>query len=114
MPPPPSSADLAWDLVHARGMPLQTAARRLSMTVPALLELLAEHAPVVRDREWTALRHAGEAPSGREDWYRRRVESVSGQVKKLRGEALEPWVIAERLGVSPAVVNSFTQADDDY
>ena len=47
----PVAPATAWDLVHHRGMSARSAASRLGIRTPALLELLAEHKPVAEAQE---------------------------------------------------------------
>ncbi len=98
-PRQPTNAEQAWALVHVDGLDVGTAARRLRLRPPAVLAMLAQQAPVVREREWLELGLAGEAADGRADWMEQRHAHLLSRVRDLRNQGLGREVIAERLGL---------------
>ena len=99
-PVPPTRAEQAWSLVHGDGLDVRTAARRMRLRPPAVFELLAQHAPTVRGREWLELALAGEAPDGRADWIAQRHAHLVSRVRALPGQGLSQAIISERFGLT--------------
>ena len=99
-PMPTTTAETAWGLVHIDGLDVRTAARRMRLSPPAVLDLLARQAPSVREREWMELGLAGENPKGRTDWSSQREAHLRSRVAALVAERLPTVLIAERLGMA--------------
>ena len=108
-PQPPTTAEVAWSLVHTQGLDVRTVGRRMGLRPPQVLELLAARAPVVRERESRDLELAGAAPDGRADWTAQRDAHLRSRVSALVGEGLPVDVIRERLGRTAAVLASLSE-----
>ena len=93
------SPSVAWDLVHARSVPVWRVAQRHGLPRPGVLALLAAHKPVADAREAAALKRAASPRDGGTLYWQSKASAFRvDRMVELARQGLPHWAIGERMG----------------